>query len=497
VRSIRSVLTLWYTVAFAAAVLAFGATITALQRRASLAAQDERLMRLTGRVDSVLVERAHDGRGPVLDLTFAPREVHLRQDVEDQLGLTPGLVLVVDTSGKGVFGSPEVRRLTPTANDTLRRRLRNLAGGEERFALALDHTAYRFVAQRVAPGMGLVAVAVGEPAPDVQGTLTRFGESMIVVMPIILALVGALGWLLADRALLPVRGMIDELEAITDGRSLHRRLLAGGPQPDELGRLANALNALLARLETSFGALRRFVADASHELKTPLMVMRAGVERAMGDAGTAPSALVPLEETLQEIRRTTELVETLLTLARVDEGRMELHRERVDVAGVVSEVYETAQILGEVAGVDVQVTVPEVPVVVDADRGRLRQLVMNIAENAVKYTPAGGSVWLGLSAAGGTATFVVRDTGIGIAPGDVARVFDRFWRADQARSRTGDRPGIGLGLSICKWIAEAHGGSIGVTSRPGRGSTFTVTLPLAHFPGPLGPAGQAPTVMES
>jgi len=145
--------------------------------------------------------------------------------------------------------------------------------------------------------------------------------------------------------------------------------------------------------------------------------------------------------------------------------------------------------LGEEAGVEVAAEIAPGPIVVQADGARIRQLALNLISNAVKYTPPGGRVWLSLTAREETATISVRDTGIGIAPGDVDRVFDRFWRADAARSRTGERPGFGLGLSICKWIAEAHGGSIAVTSRPGRGSTFTVTLPRV-------PAGKA-VVIES
>ncbi len=178
----------------------------------------------------------------------------------------------------------------------------------------------------------------------------------------------------------------------------------------------------------------------------------------------------------------TELVDTLLTLARVDEGRMELHTELVDLRALLHDVHETAQMLGEEAGLEVSLDVPADPVAVQADPARMRQLLLNLVSNAVKYTPTGGRVWLALTAGPGTATISVRDSGIGIAPGDVDRVFDRFWRADAARSRTGERPGIGLGLSICKWIAEAHGGSIAVTSRPSRGSTFTVTLPRAAQP---------------
>jgi signal transduction histidine kinase len=165
---------------------------------------------------------------------------------------------------------------------------------------------------------------------------------------------------------------------------------------------------------------------------------------------------------------------------------MELHRETVDLGEVLREVHETAEILGDEAGVNVTLDLPPESVTVEADRARVRQLALNLATNAVKYTPAGGSVWIALSGTPQLATVSVRDTGIGIAPGDVGRVFDRFWRADAARSRTGERPGFGLGLAISKWIAEAHGGSIGVTSRPGRGTTFTVTIPrAAGVPGPV------------
>ena len=174
---------------------------------------------------------------------------------------------------------------------------------------------------------------------------------------------------------------------------------------------------------------------------------------------------------------------------------MELHREPVNLGDLLSETYETAQILGEEAGVDVTLELPEDPIVVDADGGRVRQLVMNLITNAVKYTPAGGKVWMTLTGTPQAATISVRDTGIGIAPGDVARVFDRFWRADPARSRTGERPGIGLGLAISKWIAEAHGGSIAVTSRPQRGTTFTVTRPRQA--GQAAAASAVASVIES
>lgn len=488
-RSIRTTLTAWYTVALAATVLAFGVTISILERRANFEELDRRLTIASDLVAGILAaeERAGD---KLIEESSDPFVATLRFGTQERLDPIPGWVIVVDSAARGVYGSAEVRRFTPTASDVLRHRVFRIVERHEAFTLDLDRTRLRFVARRVTEaGPAIVAVAAGEPTRELEIAPQRLATSMLLVGPLIIVFAAAIGYLLSVRTLRPVGRIIDELEAITDGRSLHRRLPAPLSQADEVGRLAASLNSLLARLEASFASMRRFVADASHELKTPLTVMRAGVERALTDPKTSPEALVPLEETLQEVRRMTELVDALLTLARVDEGRMELHREQVGLGEVLREVHETAQMLGEAAGVTVILEVPPDPVAVDADRGRIRQLVMNLATNAVKYTPPGGGVWLTLTATPQSASISVRDTGIGIAPGDVRRVFDRFWRADPARSRTGGRPGIGLGLSISKWIAEAHGGSIAVTSRPGRGSTFTVTLPR--------PAGSPAAVMES
>jgi signal transduction histidine kinase len=171
-----------------------------------------------------------------------------------------------------------------------------------------------------------------------------------------------------------------------------------------------------------------------------------------------------------------DLVDSLLTLARADEGRLDLHREPVALEPLVREVFETAVILGEEAGLNVFLPVVEEATVL-ADRPRIRQLFLNLVTNAIKYTPRGGRVELSLSRRNGTVTFSVRDTGIGIAAADLPHVFERFWRADRVRSRTAERGGFGLGLAISQYIAHAHGGSLSVQSRLGRGSTFTVTLP--------------------
>jgi signal transduction histidine kinase len=225
--------------------------------------------------------------------------------------------------------------------------------------------------------------------------------------------------------------------------------------------------------------LRRFTADASHELKTPLTVLRAGVERSLVHPGTPPEVLEALDTNLEQLNQLNELVDSLLMLARADEGRAPLALERQDLRALVVDVGETAGMLAEQHGLTTKVSVPDHPVEVRVDSHRMHQLLLNLVTNAVKYTPAGGSVAIALEETDEGVRLIVRDSGIGIASVDLPHIFDRFWRADPARSRTGDRPGVGLGLAITKWIAEAHGGTITVQSRPGRGSSFVVTLPRA------------------
>jgi signal transduction histidine kinase len=280
------------------------------------------------------------------------------------------------------------------------------------------------------------------------------------------------------NAFRPVDQLINEVEAITDGRSLHRRLPADASN-DELSRLGITVNAMLTRLESSFAALRRFTADASHELKTPLTVLRADVERAMHPSTNRAERMVALEEALQETARMSDLVDSLLTLARADEGRFDIYPLPIELEPLVREVYETAVILGEDAGLRLSLPTLENAVVM-GDRTRLRQLLLNLVTNAIKYTPSGGRVELTVvRRPDDEIAITVRDTGIGISASDLPHVFDRFWRADRVRSRASERGGFGLGLSISQWIVQAHGGTITVQSRLGRGSLFTVVLPTA------------------
>ena len=205
----------------------------------------------------------------------------------------------------------------------------------------------------------------------------------------------------------------------------------------------------------------------------------------MADPRTSTETLRALEEVLEEIHRMSEMVDNLLTLARSDEGGTSLALEPVDLRDLVGEASETAGILGEEHRIAVRTELPEVPVIVPVDRSRIRQLLLNLVTNAIKYTPPDGRVSLALVDQGETAALIIGDDGIGIPAAHLPRIFDRFYRVDTARTRTGARPGAGLGLAITKWIAEAHGGSITVQSRPGRGTVFTVSLPRSRETTPV------------
>jgi signal transduction histidine kinase len=387
-------------------------------------------------------------------------------------------MVVLDNLGTPLYLSSAVRGLPSEVGDSLLSKISvlpndsaavlSLPGIEELLLVS------RQVSDTTAGNLG--RVIVGVTTSKITTLPREYRIVLFFIAPLIIMLAGWLAWSATGLTAQRISKINHDVAAITDGRSLHRRLSMehGGQEFEEL---VGTLNAMIARLETSFLGLRRFTADASHELKTPLAVLRADVERAMTDHTPPSERLVALEEALQETTRMADLVESLLTLARADEGRFDIHKEPVALKPLVQEIYETALILGEGAGVAVNFPFTA-DVTVMGDPTRLRQLFLNLVTNAIKYTPAGGKVELGVGLHPDNVTFAVRDTGIGIAAADVPHIFERFWRADRARSRLSERGGFGLGLAISQWIAQAHGGTLTASSRLGRGSLFTVTLPL-------------------
>lgn len=413
----------------------------------------------------------------------APRGTALSRALATQLDVIPGYVIVVDRRGNVVFASTDVKDLDDTDWVSMQRGIAALPSDGPAGVISVGDQRVLFVARAVRDSsIDVARVVAGVHISAPEAWPSELLTTLFAVVPLVIALASWGFWIALGGTFKRLERVRREVADITDGRSLHRRLPADDTSP-EIANLVETLNAMIARLETSFLALRRFTADASHELKTPLAVLRADVERAMNTTTRKDERMVALEEALHETARMTDLVESLLTLARADEGRFDIHREPVDMRALTLEVYETALILGEAAGVAVNFPFTA-DVTVLGDRTRLRQLLLNLVTNAIKYTPAGGRVDLGLGRHPDNVTFAVRDTGMGIAAADLPHVFERFWRADRVRSRTAERGGFGLGLAISQWIAQAHGGSLTVQSRLGKGSLFTLTLPLdgAHDP---------------
>jgi heavy metal sensor kinase len=314
-------------------------------------------------------------------------------------------------------------------------------------------------------------VQVGLSLERVEAALRRYLTVLLAVVPVGVALSAAGGALIARAALSPVNTMARTARRIT-AEDLSQRIPTSGTG-DELDYLADTLDEMLARLEEAFGRVRRFAADAAHELRTPLTALKGGIEVALRAARSPEEYRRVLEESLEEVNRLIRVAEDLLLLTRATPGRT-LARERVALEPLVVEVLETGARLAHGTGVVVRLGAVE-PLEVNGDGGALRRALLNLVENAVKYTPSGGKVEIALARSGGDALMTVTDTGIGIAPADLPRVFEPFVRLEAA----GSTPGSGLGLAIARGVAHAHGGSLTVESAPGEGSRFILRLPLA------------------
>jgi heavy metal sensor kinase len=317
------------------------------------------------------------------------------------------------------------------------------------------------------------AVLLMASLKEVDHELAELLAVLLTAGPLALALAGGLSYLLARKALAPVEQLRSQTQQVTADR-LDRRVPVANPH-DELGRLAETINAMIARLERSFAEVRRFTADASHELRTPLATIRTEAEVALRSPLTLADHQQLLGSILEECGRLTDLTDQLLALAREDVGLARPAREPLDLGALVGETAETMRPLADAKGVRLRAT-QDGAVPVYGDPIRLRQVFFNLLDNAIKYTPGGGQVEAGVGRRDRAAVAVVRDTGVGIPAEHLPHVFDRFYRVDMARSRA--EGGTGLGLSIAKSVVEAHGGRIELASTPGRGTVCTVTFPL-------------------
>jgi heavy metal sensor kinase len=352
---------------------------------------------------------------------------------------------------------------------------RLIAEGQPAFeTVALHGQRVRTVALPVRRDGRLVEVVqVGMPLAPTERTLKRWIEALLVLVPLGVGLAAAGGRVMARAALRPVDEMARAARRI-DAEALARRITVRGTG-DELDRLAETLNGMLARLENTFGNMRRFSADAAHELRTPLTALKGTLEVALRAERSGSEYRAALASALEEVERLVRLAEDLLLLSRSSAGP-ESPRARVELEGLVLDVADVGARLAKDRGVSVRVGAVA-PLAVLGDAGALRRALLNLVENGVKYTPAGGRVEIAVAEAGGNAVIAVEDTGPGIDPRDAARIFEPFVRLDSARDR--ESGGSGLGLAIARSIVVAHRGELAVERRDPIGSLFTICLPRA------------------
>jgi len=318
-----------------------------------------------------------------------------------------------------------------------------------------------------------VVLRVSRSEDRVRAQLWEILVVLVLGLPLVVALASLGGYTLARRALTPIDHLGAAARRITAER-LHERLSVPN-QHDEIGRLAGVINETFARLESSFDQLRRFTADASHELRTPLAVIRGIGEMGLKETRTPAEYKESLGSMLEEVDRLTTLVDTLLRLSHGDAGTVRLSPESVDLGQLARDVVSSLGILAEERHQRVRVDAAET-VSITADRLVLREAITNVVDNAIKYGPRGSAIDIRVYAEGDRAIVAVADEGPGIAGEHRERIFDRFFRVDEARSRDGG--GTGLGLAIARWAIEANGGQISVENRPSGGSCFRIALPV-------------------
>ena len=450
---VRWKLTVWYGVVLAIVLAVFSAAVYWTMRH-----------QLLERIDRGLREELGDVRSEV---GLAADEATLSQWLERRFARHAGFDFqITRADGSRFFVSDRLADKslpTPAPSSGL---------SEPTYESVTSGTGrWRVVAVRVTGPTGPLTVQVGRPLDDFEHESEELLAVFLATGPLMVLVTLAGGYFLARRALAPVRRMADTARQISGDR-LGQRIAVDNPG-DELGGLAVTLNNMLDRLERSFAEMQRFTADAAHELRTPLAVIRNEAEVALRQPRTGEEYGRVLENLLEETVRLGRMADQLLFLSRQDAGLNPPVRDDVPLATVLQSVVENMRPVAQEKGVSLALAANPA-CHVRGDENQLRRVFYNLIDNAIKYTGAGGGVTLSSRLDGEVAAVAVEDTGIGIPADHLPRIFDRFYRVDP--SRTGDTGGTGLGLSICQSAVRAAGGTISVTSTEGRGSTFTVRL---------------------
>jgi len=455
--SLRARLTIFYTAVLGAVLVLFGLAVYGLISTVLLNQIDSTLERAANDF-STAVRIDEDGR------FFFVQRVNLDSSVFAQMWDSNGVL--VATSQSVDPGSILNNPLDPDGLGVSKRQFQNIEIGETPFRVLSGPL---FLNGEL---HGVLQVTTSLAIIDaVSVNLVSF---LMVLSAIAVLIAGFIGWASARRALSPISTVTDTALQITRADDLSKRIPLTTSPDDEVGQLIVAFNDTIARLEELFATQRRFVADVGHELRTPLTVIRGNVDL-MRKVG------VEDEESLHsielEVQHLTRLVEDLLLLAQAETGKLPMNLDRIELDTLLLEVFNQARILADEGHA---MSIGDIDqVIVCGDRNRLKQVLMNLVSNAIKYSEEGGEISVNLSKQEGRARLEVHDSGSGIPTEELPFIFERFYRGDKARHRLEEGAGFGLGLSIAYWIVRNHGGEIDATSEKGEGSTFTVSLPLA------------------
>jgi heavy metal sensor kinase len=456
---VRTRLTLWYTGVLAFSLIAFAFLLYYVTANIFRERLDESLRATAQTVASAYLEELEEQKSAgkasqvvLAELVFPDRDVEITDDKGNATGWSRNF------DGK-VISIP-----SQTLSDARR---------DGRSFVIVENLRVAVVPVTSNQDLGFAAVA--EPLAVTEASLTRLRRDLYTGVPLVLLLTSAGGYFLARKSLFPIASMNQQTQLIT-AHNLSSRLDVSNPR-DELGGLATTINNLLTRLEESFSEQQRFIADASHELRTPLAVLRSETEVALGKKRSANEYEESLTLIKDEAERLSRIVEDLSILAnQPSEMPAVLMKEPLVLNDVVNDCVRAARVLGSRKNLKLKLENANSALILNGDEELLRRMLLNLLDNAVKYTPTGGEIFVGLARQNGNARLIVRDNGIGIPEADQSHVFDRFYRVDKARSRS--LGGAGLGLSIVSWIVEAHDGKVTLESLPERGSRFTVELPL-------------------
>ena len=424
-------------------------------------------------VDEELLDRIHDvekfldQQDPARSLSDTGAELRERT----RLAPAADLLQVSDEHGNWLYRSPALEHDGVTIRPLIQ------LGTQPVFeVLSLEGEPVRFATARVVVRGHEWVVQAADSIQELAEALHRFGLLLWWLIPGLLALAGVGGYWISRKALRPV----DQITAAAESISIHNlggQLSVPG-SGDELQRLSETLNRMLARLNESVQRISQFTADASHELRAPVSIIRTTAELSIQGERSGAEFREDMTSILAEAERVTRLIDGLLLLARADAGEDGLERELTDLPTVLRQAVEQCRVPSQEKGIQLRSIAGDQPVPVMADAGAMRRLFFILIDNAVKYTPDRGHIDVQLEATDQRAIVSVTDNGIGIAEADLPYIFDRFWRADKVRSR--GMGGAGLGLSIARWISDRHQWSINVGAVPGGGTRFTVTIPRAE-----------------